>query len=172
METALRTKPVLRFSLETDQVTSLLNTPKVPDLSGLLTVEEIQAALAEGGFLLGAVTPADGPGAAGKVISQSPAAGTRSAPGTPVTVVVGSGISVVPEVRGAPLQDATTLMNRAGFQVTSVAADAPNLEPGTVIAQSSDLNTLLPYGTVITLTIAAGGPSTDTFDNTAPRPQG
>jgi membrane peptidoglycan carboxypeptidase len=172
METALGAKPVLRFSLETDQVTSLLNTPKVPDLSGLLTVEEIQAALAEGGFLLGAVTPADGPGAAGQVIGQSPAAGTRSAPGTQVTVVVGSGISVVPEVRGAPLQDATTLMNKAGFQVTSVTADAPNLEPGTVIAQSSDLNTLLPYGTVITLTVAAGGAGTDTFDNNAPRPQG
>lgn len=172
METALATKPILQFSLETDQVTSLTNSPKVPDLSGLLTLEEIQAALAEGGFLLGAVTPADGPGAAGEVIGQSPAAGTRSAPGTAVTVLVGSGISVVPEVRGAPLQDATTLMSNAGFQVTSVTADAPNLEAGTVIAQSSDMNTLLPYGSVITLTVAEGGPSPDTFDNNAPRPQG
>jgi len=172
METALGSKPVLRFSLETDQVTSLTTTPKVPDLSGLLTPEEIQAALTEGGFVLGAVTPADGPGAAGQVIGQSPAPGTRSAPGTQVTVIVGSGISVVPEVRGAPLQDATTLMNKAGFQVTSVTADAPNLEPGTVIAQSSDLNTLLPYGTVITLTVAASGPSPGAVDTNAPRPQG
>jgi membrane peptidoglycan carboxypeptidase len=172
METALAAKPVLRFSLETDQVTSLTDAPTVPDLSGMLTVEEIETALAEGGFLLGAVTPSDGPGAAGEVIGQSPAAGTRSAPGTQVTVIVGSGISVVPEVRGAPLQDATTLMNNAGFEVTSVTADAPNLEAGTVIAQSSDMNTLLPYGTVITLTVAAGGPSSDTFDNSAARPQG
>jgi beta-lactam-binding protein with PASTA domain len=63
-------------------------------------------------------------------------------------------------------------MNNAGFEVTSVTADAPNLEAGTVIAQSSDMNTLLPYGTVITLTVAAGGPSSDTFDNSAARPQG
>jgi membrane peptidoglycan carboxypeptidase len=159
MEAALATKSVLQFSLETDQITSLTKTPKVPDLSGLLTLEEIQSAVAKGGFLLGAVTPADGPGAAGEVIGQSPAAGTRSAPGTQVTVIIGSGFSVVPEVRGAPVQDATTLMNRAGFEVTSVSADAPNLEAGTVIAQSSDVSTLLPYGSIITLTVAVGGPS-------------
>jgi beta-lactam-binding protein with PASTA domain len=76
-----------------------------------------------------------------------------------VTVIIGSGFSVVPEVRGAPVQDATTLMNRAGFEVTSVSADAPNLEAGTVIAQSSDVSTLLPYGSIITLTVAVGGPS-------------
>lgn len=168
MQAALAGKPALNFSLQTGQIGSLTKLPKVPDLTGLIDPEEIAAILAEDGFELGPISQTDGPGAPGEVIGQSPAAGTRSAPGTQVTVIVSTGISVVPEVRGAPLQDATTLMANAGFQVTSITAVEPNVAIGTVIAQSSPAGTMLPYGTVITLTVAEGGASADTFDNAVP----
>jgi len=168
MQTALAGTPPLNFSLETGQIGSLTKLPKIPDLTGLVDPEEIAAVLATEGFELGPISQADGPGAPGEVIGQVPAAGTRSAPGTLVTVIVSTGISVVPEVRGAPLQDATTLMANAGFQVVSVPANEPNVAVGTVIGQSNEAGTLLPYGTVITLTVAEGGPSADTFDNSVP----
>lgn len=115
----------------------------------------------------------DGPGPQGTVISQSPAAETNATPGTEVFVTLGSGLNVLPEVRGAPLKDATTLMTRAGFTVESIIVADANVEPGTVIAQSYEAGSLIPVDTVITLTVAeaaASQPDLGPVEPGAPEP--
>ena len=80
---------------------------------------------------------------------------------------------MLPEVRGAPLKDATTLMRRAGFTVESVTVVDPNVAPGTVIAQSYEAGSLIPVDTVITLTVAdaaASQPDLGPVDPVAPAP--
>lgn len=173
MQAAHLTRPALNFSLETGIAGSLTTLPKIPDLTGLSDIEEITAVLEEAGMFLGGSAIGDGPGPEGTVISQSPAADTNATPGTEVFVTLGSGLNVLPEVRGAPLKDATTLMRRAGFTVESVTVVDPNVAPGTVIAQSYEAGSLIPVDTVITLTVAdaaASQPDLGPVDPVAPAP--
>ena len=102
------------------------------------------------------MTFADGPRPAGVVLSQQPGPGGTAIPNSAVNVIISTGNNMVPETRGAPLVDATTLMDRAGFTITVEIGSDPNAPLDAVIAQSVPAGTVLPVGSVITLTVNQG----------------
>ena len=160
MEAALANKPIQQFTLDTGLPTSVFSINEVPDLSGLTTAEEMLAQLEQVGMRLGDITQADSPLPAGTVVSQSPAPGGTAIPNTAVNIVVATGFNAIPESRGAPLADATTIMERAGFLVSIAQASDPGAPAGSVIAQSIPAGSSMPVGTVVTLTVneSGGGP--------------
>jgi membrane peptidoglycan carboxypeptidase len=159
MEAALADKPIEQFVLDTGLPTSVFVVDKVPDLSNLGTAEEMLAQLERVGMRLGDITQVDSPLPAGFVVSQSPGPGGTAIPNTAVNVTVSTGFNAVPESRGAPLRDATTIIEREGFLVSVVQATDPNAQAGAVIAQSVPAGTSMPVGTVITLTVNETGGS-------------
>ena len=156
MEAAHANKPIQAFTLDTGLPTSVFTVNKVPDLRGLATTEEMIALLEQNTLRLGDVTFADGPQPAGVVLSQQPGPGGTAIPNSAVNVIVSTGNNAVPETRGAPLIDATTIMDRAGFTITVETASDPNAPADAVIAQSIPAGTVMPVGTVIVLTVNQG----------------
>ena len=157
MEAALADKPIEQFVLDTGLPTSVFAIIEVPDLANLTTAEEMLAQLEQVGMRLGDITQVDSPLPAGFVVSQSPGPGGTAIPNTAVNVTISTGFNLVPETRGAPLNDATTIMEREGFLVSVAQASDPNAPAGAVIAQSVPAGTSLPVGTVITLTVNEAG---------------
>jgi membrane peptidoglycan carboxypeptidase len=153
MEAALADKPIEPFVLDTGLPTTVFEINKVPDLSNLTTAEEILAQLEQVGMRIGDITQVDSPLPPGAVVSQSPAAGGIAIPNTAVNVSISTGFNAVPESRGAPLRDATTIMERAGFLVSVAQLTDPNATDGAVVAQSIPAGTSMPVGTVVTLTV-------------------
>lgn len=162
MEAALADKPIEQFVLNTDLPTTVFNVNKIPDLAGITDSDEILRKLAGSSLELGDLSEVDSPQPAGAVVSQNPAPGGTAIPGTAVDIVVSSGFYTVPETRGAPVQDAITIMQRAGYEVDVVPVSDPASPPDTVIAQSIPVGTIMPVGTVISLTVnAATAPAPD-----------
>ena len=161
MEAALANKPVVPFALDTGLPTNVFSVNSVPDLSGLTTAEEMLAQLEQVGMRLGDITQTDSPLPAGAVVAQSPAPGGTAIPNTAVNVIISTGFNAVPESRGAPVKDATTIMERAGFLVSIAQGSDPNAPAGSVIAQSIEAGTSMPVGTVITLTVNEAGGTPD-----------
>ena len=158
MEAALADKPIEEFILSTDLPTTVFDVNKIPDLSGLGIPEEIIAKLADSTLELGDISEVNSREPAGVVVAQTPAAGGPAIPGTAVNIVVSTGFNAVPESRGAPLQDAVTIMDREGYAVDVVIAFDPAAPPDTVIAQSIPAGSVMPVGTVVTLTINGAAP--------------
>ncbi len=156
MEAALAEEPIEQFSLDTGLPTAVFNVERIPDLVGIGDSEQILQQLQGSGLELGNVTEVDAPQPAGVVVSQTPSPGGTVIPGTAVDIVVSTGFSTIPETRGAPAQDAVTIMERAGYTVQIVPAADPASPPDTVIAQSIAAGTSLPVGTVVTLTVNTG----------------
>jgi Uncharacterized protein conserved in bacteria len=156
MEAALAEEPIEQFSLDTGLPTAVFNVERIPDLVGIGDSEQILQQLQESGLELGNVTEVDAPQPAGVVVSQTPSPGGTVIPGTAVDIVVSTGFSSIPETRGAPAQDAVTIMERAGYVVEIVPAADPASPPDSVIAQSIAAGTSLPVGTVVTLTVNTG----------------
>ena len=93
--------------------------------------------------------------AAGRVISVSPQAGTTLPRGSNVSLEISSGPQRTPvlSVTGRTLADATTLLQAAGFKVTST--ETPSDKPaGTVLGQSPAAGAQAQIGSLVTLTVA------------------
>ncbi|MED5527214.1 MAG: PASTA domain-containing protein, partial [Actinomycetota bacterium] len=73
---------------------------------------------------------------------------------TAVDIVVSTGLNTVPESRGAPVQDATTIMERAGYTAEIVLLETATVTPGLVMQQSVPAGTVAPVGSVILLTVS------------------
>ena len=153
MEAALADQPIEKFTLNTGLPTAVFNVEKLPDLTGISDIAEIIRQLQEVGLELGNVAEVDAPQPAGVVVAQTPEPGGTVIPGTAVDIVISTGFSTIPETRGAPAQDAITIMERAGYAVQIVPAADPGAPPDTVIAQSLAAGTLMPVGTVVTLSV-------------------
>jgi serine/threonine-protein kinase len=99
---------------------------------------------------------------AGTVTAQDPPAGTSVPEGTSVRINVSKGPTpvVVPGVVGQPLDTASSILQAAGFHVSTTFVDS-NQPANTVIDQSPDANTSAAKGSVVTLTVSKG-PSTST----------
>ncbi len=154
MEAALADKPIEGFVLSTDLPTSVFDVNEIPDLTGMATPEEIFAALTEVNLELGEISEEDSPGPAGTVVAQTPEPGGPAVPETAVDIVVSTGLNTVPESRGAPVQDATTIMERAGYTAEIVLLETATVTPGLVIQQSVPAGTVAPVGSVILLTVS------------------
>ena len=95
--------------------------------------------------------------AAGRVLSESPPAGTVLRPGQTVGLLVSSGPSpvVVPPLVGDDQQQAAEALTAAGLtsQVRTVTNAAP---AGQVVGQSPAAGRTVPKGTAVTLTVSNG----------------
>jgi serine/threonine protein kinase/beta-lactam-binding protein with PASTA domain len=114
------------------------------------------------------------------VISQSPPAGTKVAPGTIVTLEVSEGGSNVPNVIGQTQAAATAELQGKGFMVNPViTSSAPaGTPPGTVFSMSPSPGSNAQSGATITISVAAAAstsppPTTSPpTDTTSPPPGG
>ncbi|MGB1078082.1 MAG: PASTA domain-containing protein, partial [Candidatus Nanopelagicales bacterium] len=103
---------------------------------------------------LGDISEVDSPEPAGTVLAQTPEPGGPAVPETAVDIVVSTGLNTVPESRGAPVQDATTIMERAGYTAEIVLLETATVTPGLVMQQSVPAGTVAPVGSVILLTVS------------------
>ncbi|MEN3341777.1 MAG: eukaryotic-like serine/threonine-protein kinase [Actinomycetota bacterium] len=99
---------------------------------------------------------------AGTVTAQDPAAGTSVPEGSSVRINVSKGPTpvAVPGVVGQPIDSASSILQGAGFHVSTTFVDS-NQPANTVIDQSPDANSSAAKGSVVTLTVSKG-PRTST----------
>ncbi|MCD8365741.1 MAG: Stk1 family PASTA domain-containing Ser/Thr kinase [Clostridiales bacterium] len=96
---------------------------------------------------------------AGKVISQSPAAGSTATEGDTVTIYVsqGSETTKVPNVVGKTESDAKTALGDAGLNVGTVTQEySDSVAEGNVISQSVSYGQYVDMGTSVDLVVSKG----------------
>lgn len=96
---------------------------------------------------------------AGHVVQQTPRAGDRVPPGSPVslTLSIGSAPVDVPDVMGLTLEAATNVLESAGLRVGSITeAYSEAVATGLVISQSPVSGTVSPFGTEVWLVVSVG----------------
>ncbi|MFO0447335.1 MAG: S8 family serine peptidase, partial [Pseudomonadota bacterium] len=136
----------------------------VPNVAGQ-TRAAAATALAAAGVEVGTVSNQQSATvAAGGVISQTPAAGSSVATGTPVALVVSSGAPpaqpTVPSVVGQSQSAATSTLTGAGFVVGTVTTQAStDVASGNVISQSPVAGTAAAAGTSVSLVVSSGPPA-------------
>ena len=140
-------------------------TVTVPELVGL-PQDAAEAQLKQNGLAVGNVNKKDSDQPAGQVLDANPSPGKTVPAGTKVDLVVSSGKSTVPDVRGLSEQQAVNKLTSNGFQYNAVrqANDAP---AGTVFNQSPDPGKAANRGATVTIYVSRGQPSPTT---TSPSP--
>jgi serine/threonine protein kinase len=108
------------------------------------------------------------------VVSQSPPAGSKVAPGTIVTLNVSEGGTSVPNVIGQTQAAATQELQGKGFVVQPVlSTNAPaGTTPGTVFSMSPGPGTNANSGATITIQVAESATTSPPTDTTSPPPGG
>ncbi len=151
---------------------------RVPRLIGL-SQEDAQNALTDAKLTLGPVRPQDSQEKAGQVLSQEPAPNTEVAASTPVSVVVSSGRSAVPDVRTQLLAQARAALSTQGFtSITVLDREVTNQAlVGTVLDQAPGGGTVAAPTTPVTLTVGVAAPPPTTPappppSTPAPQPSG
>ncbi|WP_369824062.1 Stk1 family PASTA domain-containing Ser/Thr kinase [Frondihabitans sp. PAMC 28766] len=128
-------------------------TVSLPDVSGQ-SVNGAWSQLTALGLKKGSETQQDSPtDSAGTVISTSPAANSKVAPGSTVDVIVASGTVAVPDVTQQTLTQATATLTGLGLVVTPQADYACT---GQLVTQQSLPPGEQPQQSPITLTYCAG----------------
>ena len=92
----------------------------------------------------------------GNVISQSPTGNTNAAPGSSVTITIGTAPTTVsvPTVTGDPPANAVSALTASGFKVAQRTATVTNpSQNGVVISQSPAANSTAKKGSTVTITI-------------------
>ena len=112
------------------------------------------------GLVLGTVTQqSSSTVATGKVISESPAAGTQVNTGSAVNLVVSSGPAqvAVPNVVGQTQAAATTSITASGLVLGTVTtASSTTVPSGSVISETPTAGTQVSLGAAVNLTISSG----------------
>lgn len=141
---------------------------QVPQLTGLASSSDAQAALAEVNLTLGNVTKQDSDQPEGMVLSQSPNSGTTVDEGSKVNITVSNGMVQVPNVVGNTEAQANATLINAGFNVQVI--NQPSSDPaGTVLAQSPNGGSKAQKGAQVTITVAtAQAPQAPDRANEAP----
>jgi len=135
-------------------------TVPVPTLVGL-TQQQAVDALVAAGLTIGSITQKSSPGApAGTVIDSNPKTGVAVAKGTPVSLVVSSGLVPVPNVVGETEVQAKADLANAGFVPAVITAVTDAAAAGTVISQRPDAGTPFGQNKTVTITVATAPPPT------------
>lgn len=133
----------------------------IPNVVGK-TQSEAQAALTAAGLTLGAITyEHSATVAAGRTISQNPAAGTSAATGTAVALVISNGpIAVtVPNVVGMTLADAQAAIIAAGLSVGAITYQNTGPEPvGQVSSQNPAAGASVASGSTVAIEVKEAPP--------------
>ncbi|WP_406739826.1 Stk1 family PASTA domain-containing Ser/Thr kinase [Streptomyces atratus] len=151
----IRTDPVAGTERHPDSAIALVvskGTPvDVPDVTGL-SVADATAALKEKGLKAKALPGrVNSPEDAGDIARQSPGEGTEAAEGDTVELTVSDGPRMidVPDVTGKDIDEATSDLEDAGFEVK---VDRPFLSfSDTIASQSVDGGEQAPEGSTITI---------------------
>jgi len=126
---------------------------QVPNVVGSKTAAAVSRLKAVG--LQSQVTTVPGQAAPGVVLKENPAAGTKVAKGSTVSLRVSKGQTVVPDVRGQPASDAKVALRAAGL--IPVVFKVPGVEPkGTVTAQKPLPNKKVARGSKVRINVSAG----------------
>ena len=146
----------------------------VPGIAGLLLADGLNTVVAAG-FNIGPITLASSAGvAAGRIISQSPAAGGSLAlpAAVSVTVSTGAGSISVPNVVNLGQSAATAAITGAGLVVGTVTTGSSATVPaGSVISQSPIAGTGVSAGSAVALLVSSG-PANVTVPNVVNLAQG
>ncbi|GAA4404708.1 Stk1 family PASTA domain-containing Ser/Thr kinase [Fodinibacter luteus] len=120
----------------------------VPDLRGL-TESEARAQLTDLGLELGDVEEVDDPETEkGRIIDSNPAVGSSVAPGSRISVRVGSGEVAVPNVVGKSQNEAQRLLADANLKVETDFRQTNSVPEGRVVEQDPESGTVEIGGTV------------------------
>ena len=117
-----------------------------------LSREEAEVLLRERKLQLGEVVTRDGLYVPGTVLGISPAPGEQVRAGTTVTLTVASGQVEVPDVRGRARDEATALLQRAGFSVGIELRDDPG--PPDRVLDQSPVNQRAERGSTVTIVVS------------------
>ena len=112
---------------------------------------------------------------AGQVLSSNPPANSRVSEGARITLNVSTGKTALPDVVGKSEQDATAILNKAGFTdiERQVVPPPDDQEAGTVFRTDPTANTAVSTDQRITLFIAKEKPTpTPTTPSPTPSPTG
>ena len=128
---------------------------EVPDLVGRGT-QEADSILMGSHLRTGVVRTRESTEARGSVIQQSPTAGTRVSPGTPVDLWAASPPlpSLVPPLTGHLRADALALIRSAGLSPGRMSERESNQAPGTVVGQRPLAGTEAQRGSAVDISLA------------------
>ncbi len=141
-------------------------TVSVPTLIGL-TQQQAADALTAAGLTVGNVTQASSPGTtAGTVVDSNPKVGTAVSKGSPVALVISSGLVPVPGVVGETEVQARADLTNAGFLVAVIHQTTDAAADGSVILQNPKAKTPFGQGKTVTITVAIAPTSTPTPSST------
>ncbi len=119
-----------------------------------------QTTLTNAGLKVGSVTTSSHASVpSGRVISQTPGAGTSVAAGSAVNLVVSTGPApvTVPNVVGSPQAAAQTTLTNAGLKVGTVTTSSHASVPsGRVISQTPGAGTSVAAGSAVNLVVSTG----------------
>ncbi len=133
-------------------------TVTVPNVVGY-TSDAAVTALEDKGLSVSREFQYDSSVEAGKVISQTPSAGSTATEGDTVTIYVsqGSETTKVPNVEGKTESDARTALGDAGLNVGTVTQDySDTVAEGNVISQSVSSGKYVDMGTSVDLVVSKG----------------
>ena len=127
----------------------------VPDLVGM-TLEEAQAALKAAKLRTGDITEETAEDAEpSEVLRQFPTSGKEVDVGTRVDLVVAAA-SIVPDVVGETQENATAILEDAGYSVSVATEPSDTVEEGIVIAQDPDAGAEYEGGQTVTILVSEG----------------
>ena len=132
----------------------------VPNIVGMKQAD-VEAYLAEYGYVLGNVKMVTDPAEEGTVLAQDPERGTPLDKESKINIEVSDGKGTekgtVPSVTGLSLEDAKRRIKEEGFKVGRVDYDYDNsIDKGLVIYQQYQANSLLDKGTSIDIQVSSG----------------
>ena len=127
----------------------------VPDVTtGNPTFAVAQARLVHVGFRVKQVSVESTTVPAGKVVNQSPAAGSLLTKGNTVTLQVANNLVTLPNVVGQTFEQAQQTLATLGVQVTRMDTPTTSQAPDTVLAMTPGPNTKVARGSGVTLTVS------------------
>ena len=105
-----------------------------------------------------------------QVVQMQPAAGSKVADGSKVTVFWSDGPEQVPSVVGKTEAEATRLIQDAGFKVSKVTDASTKAEKGTVLQQSPGSGQTLDKGSPVTIVVSTYEPPASSSPTPTPTP--
>jgi serine/threonine-protein kinase len=156
----IETRPSARTQLDIGRTVTIVvsrgrQTVKVPDVTGL-DEEEARARIEDADLDVDITRREDGEQDPGTVLEQDPPAGTQVRKGDNVTLTVAEEPSQapVPDLQGAPVNDALDALAQAGFTPAQDTRDVPTPDQdGIVVGQRPKAGTQRQKGSKVTIVV-------------------
>jgi serine/threonine-protein kinase len=129
----------------------------IPDVHGL-TEDRARSRLGADGFKVTVASAFDETAPEGRVIDQSPSAGTKLERGSPVTITVSLGPPpvTIPDVSGQAATEAEATLSDLGLKVKRKGEFSVQVPEGDVIRTEPPIGTELPKGSKVSVVVSKG----------------